>query len=185
MTRTPKTLAALALLAAAPLAANASDLSYNYLEAGYSRVTGSPRIDGATINGSFAASDNIHLFGGYSSLEVDVIDRSVDLWNLGVGYNLGLSERTDLVARVGYQEARLGSFGSVDGWFGEVGARSALGSSFEGLVAIGYDDVSGGSGEVYGRLGGQYRFNPTWGFNADVKFVDGDATYFIGPRITF
>jgi len=176
---------ALALLAALPMAASASDLSYRYLEAGYTRASGSPRIDGPTINGSAALGGNVHLFGGYSNLQVDAFDRSFDLWNLGVGYNLGLSDRTDLVARVGYQELRLSNFVAVDGWFGEVGVRSALSPNVEGQVAVGYDSESGGSGEAYARLGGQYRFNQTWGLNADVKFIDSETLFFIGPRITF
>jgi len=185
MKRSPKALVALALLAAAPFAASASELSYSYLEAGYTRITGSPRIDGATINGSAALGGNFHLFGGYSNLDVDGFSRNFDLWNLGLGYNIGISDRTDLVARIGYQEARLSGFGSADGWLGEVGVRSALTSNVEAFAFVGYDDVSGGSGEVFGRLGGQYKFNSNWGLSADVKFVDSDTVFFIGPRITF
>ncbi len=186
MMRTPKKpLLALALLAATPFAAGASELSYNYLELGYTRVTGSPKIDGATINGSAAIGDSFHLFGGYSDLDVSGFSQNFDVWNIGVGYHHALSDRSHLVANVGYQEARLSGFGSADGWFTEVGVRGALSPNFEGHALIGYEDSDVGSGEVFGRIGGQYKFNANWGLSADVKFIDSDTVVFFGPRVTF
>jgi Ax21 family sulfation-dependent quorum factor len=179
----PKALVVASLLALAPLA-SAEDLSYSYLEAGYSRVTGSPKIDGLTVNGSATLGESFHMFGGYSALELEQFNRDVDLWNLGLGYNMAISERSDLVARVGYQEVEFDNFGSDGGAFVEVGMRSALGPAFEGQFAVGYADADG-SGETYARLGGHYRFNPTWGLSADVQFIDSETQVFIGPRITF
>ena len=37
-------------------------------------------------------------------------------------------------------------------------------------------------GSFYGRLGAQVKFNQTWGITGDVKFLEGDTQYFIGPR---
>ena len=32
---------------------------------------------------------------------------------------------------------------------------------------------------------GQVKFNPNWSVSGEVKFADGDAQYFVGPRYTF
>ena len=64
MMRAPKPLLALALLAATPFVAGAGELDYDYLELGYTRVTGSPKIDGATVNGSAALGDSLQVLGG-------------------------------------------------------------------------------------------------------------------------
>ena len=43
-----RSLIALVLLAVLPVAASASDLSYNYVEGGYTRINGiEPKVDGA------------------------------------------------------------------------------------------------------------------------------------------
>ena len=47
------------------------------------------------------------------------------------------------------------------------------------------EDFEGVDGEFYARLGGQYKFNQAWGVVADVKLIDGDEQYFVGPRFSF
>jgi Ax21 family sulfation-dependent quorum factor len=187
-----KTMLALALFS--PLAISAQELSYNYLELGYSRFDSRPRADGYGLNGSVALGDRFHLFGGFSDLDADRITRDdtleslkpdVDLWHLGFGYNHGLSASTDLIARAAYQRARTTGFGSDDGGFAEVGVRSLMAPSFEGYAFAGYEDMAGVSGDAYARLGAQYRFTERWGLNADLKFGNGDRLWFIGPRLTF
>lgn len=185
-----RSLIALGLLATLPFAASASDLSYNYVEGGYTRINGlGTKIDGPAINGSVALGSRFHVFGGYEALDIDAAGSDLDSWNLGFGYNHGLSQSTDLVARLGYRDFDFsGPFGlSLGGesYFTEVGVRSQLAPSFEGYVYAGYERPEGGGGDYYGRVGGQYSFNPNWGLVADVKFGDGAEQYFFGPRFTF
>ena len=68
--------------------------------------------------------------------------------------------------------------------------RGALAPNFEGYAFAGYedgDDLDGASrdGEFYGRLGAQVKFTPNWSASADVKLVDGDTQWFVGPRFTW
>lgn len=74
-------------LASASFAASAGDLSYNYVEADWSRLTmdggtSNPEpgvtvtiddtdVDGYALNGSFAVSDSFYLLGGYRSGQGD------------------------------------------------------------------------------------------------------------------
>lgn len=186
-----RSLIALGLLAALPFAASASDLSYNYVEGGYTRVNGlGTKVDGPAINGSVALGSRFHVFGGYEALDIDAVNADMDSWNLGVGYNHELSRSTDLVARLGYRDFDFSSpfSPSLGGksYFTEVGVRSQLAPSFEGYLYAGYDRPDGaGSGDFYGRIGGQFNLNKSWGLVADARFGDGAEQYFFGPRFTF
>jgi len=187
-----RSILALALLATLPFAAQASDLSYSYVEAGYTRITGvGDKTDGYGLNGSLALGSSFHLFGGFNAFDISGTPVDVDTWNFGVGYNHSLSDSTDLIARLGYAEFDISGFSAIqnafdtDSFFTEVGVRSQLAPSFEGYVFAGYERPDVGGGDTYGRLGGQYSFNSSWGLIADVKFGGGAEQYFIGPRFTF
>ena len=155
----------------------------------------------ATWN-SAALSPNFSLFGSYSGQKTDafttggvrVDSANADQWRLGVGYNYGISANTDLVARAAYDKYKIDdvsvggvNYGGndVNGYSAEVGVRSALASNFEGYALAGYEDSQDFSGDFYGRLGGQVKFNPNWGLSGDIKFASGDTQVFIGPRFSW
>ncbi|MBF6023101.1 diffusible signal factor-reguated Ax21 faimly protein [Lysobacter niastensis] len=200
------TLAALTLLAALPFAASAAEgVSYTYVEGGYAatNLDGGADADGWTIGGSGAIAPNFHVFGSYTGQEVDGFATpfgrangyDVDQWRLGLGYNHELNSQVDLLTRVAYEKFESDAFSvgneffageDVDGWSVEAGVRAALTPNFEGYALAGYEDYDHGiDGEFYGRLGAQVKFNQTWGISGDVKFVDSDTQYFIGPRVSF
>ena len=190
-------LAALTLLAALPLAATAAEgVSYNYVEGGYAGTeTDGGDADGFAINGSGAIAPNFHLFGGYSNQEIDDSNIDFDQWRVGVGYNHEVSPRADLVTRVAYEKFDagrdiLGNDLDADGWSVEAGVRGSLTPALEGYAMAGFEDgdaIGGGDrdGEFYGRLGAQVKFSPRWGVAADVKFVNSDTQWFVGPRLTW
>ncbi len=202
---------ALSLLAALPVltfgtaASAAEGVSYNYVEAGYAatRLDDSDiDADGWAANGSVAIHPNFHLFGGYSGQQSDDfgflgtrVETDVNQWRAGVGYNHPIADKADLVARVAYEKfevddvtvngQRFDVNDGDDGYSAEVGVRAALAQNFEGYATAGYEDFGGDADDFYGRVGAQVKFNPNWGVSGDVKFADGDAQYFIGPRYTW
>jgi len=182
-------LIALGLLAVLPLAASAAEgLSYNYVEGGYvaTDLKGLPDADGFGVKGSIAFHPNFHLFGDYAHQSFDNTNLDVDQWRLGVGYNHTLTARTDLLTRIAYEKVDAGSIGDADGWSVEVGARSALLPALEGYALAGYEDGDQASGDFYGRLGAQYKFNQNWGISGDVKMAKGgDRQWFVGPRLSW
>ena len=184
-----KSLLALTLLAAAPFAASAAEgVSYNYVEGGYTATNlsdGLPDADGWGAKGSVAIAPNFHLFGNYASQEIDNTSFDFDQLRLGVGYNREISPKADLVTRVAYEKFDAGRLADYTGWSAEVGVRGALARNFEGYVMAGYEDGDNYDGEFYGRLGAQVKFNPNWGVSGDVKFVDGDTQWFVGPRFSW
>lgn len=182
-----KTLIVIALLAAAPLGLKAQELSYSYLEAGYyhSSLSGAPDADGWGLGGSAALGSNFHIFGNWSQQELDNTSVDFDRWRVGFGYRHGLSQNLDLVARVAYEKVDFGAGLDADGYSAEVGLRGLMGSKFEGWVMAGYADGNDIDGDFYGRLGGHYKFNRSWGLVAEATFEDGANTVFFGPRFSF
>lgn len=181
-----KSLLALTLLAALPFAASAAEgVSYNYVEGGYaaSKISG-PDADGWAIGGSGAIAPNFHVFGNYNSQEIDNTNFSIDNWRLGVGYNHEIGAKTDLLTRVAYERYET-DVQNFNGYSVEVGLRSGLTKNWEGFVLAGYEDGSDFDGDFYGRIGTQVKFNPNWSVSGEVKFANGDAQYFVGPRYTF
>lgn len=182
-----RTLLALTLLAALPFAASAADgVSYTYVEGGYTATnTDAGDADGWALKGSGAIAPNFHLFGDFSKKEIDNTDFDFDQYRVGVGYNRDITANTDLLTRVAYEKYDAGQGIDFDGYSVEAGVRSALAPNFEGYALAGYEDGDSYDGEFYGRLGGQVKFNQQWGLSGDVKFIDGDTQYFVGPRVSF
>ena len=181
-----KSLLALTLLAAAPFAASAAEgVSYNYVEGGYaaSKISG-PDADGWAIGGSGAIAPNFHVFGNYNSQKIDNTSFNIDNWRLGVGYNHEIGPKTDLLTRVAYERYET-DVQNFNGYSVEAGVRSGLTQNWEGYVLAGYEDGSDFDGDFYGRIGTQVKFNPNWSVSGEVKFANGDAQYFVGPRYTF
>jgi Ax21 family sulfation-dependent quorum factor len=182
-----RTLLALTLLAALPFAASAADgVSYTYVEGGYTATnTDGGDADGWALKGSGAIAPNFHLFGEYDQQEIENTNFDVDHYRVGVGYNRDITANTDLLTRVAYENYDFGQGLDFDGYSVEAGVRSALAPNFEGYALAGYEDGDAYDGEFYGRVGGQVKFNQTWGVSGDVKFIDGDTQYFVGPRVSF
>ncbi|MCR6625522.1 diffusible signal factor-reguated Ax21 faimly protein [Pseudoxanthomonas japonensis] len=183
-----KSLLALTLLATAPFAASAAEgVSYNYVEGGYTASNlsnGIPDADGWGVKGSVAIAPNFHVFGDYASQEFDNTNFDVDNWRVGLGYNHEISQRVDLLTRVAYERYELPG-DNLTGYSAEVGVNSALTNRLTGYALAGYEDTDWRDGEFYGRLGAQVKFNPNWSASADVKLIDGDTQWFVGPRFSW
>ena len=112
-----RSLLALTLLAALPFAASAQDaksnLSYNYVQGGYTHVNSDTNANGWAVDGSAAIAPNFHVFGGYSAVKADSVLVSpgvtskpkLDQWKVGVGYNHSIAANTDFVGTLAYQKA--------------------------------------------------------------------------------
>ena len=182
-----RSLLALPLLAALSFGATAAEgVSWNYVEGGYAATdTDAGDADGFALGGSAAIHPNFHLFGNFSNQEIEDTNVDFDQWRLGVGYNHQIAPSVDLVTRLAYEKFDAGQDLEFDGYSAEVGVRGAMGPMFEGYAMAGHEDFEQADGEFYGRLGAQVKFNPTWGVAGDVKFVDGDTQWFVGPRVTW
>jgi Ax21 family sulfation-dependent quorum factor len=181
-------LALLAALAAAPIAANAGDLSYSYLEAGYLRADPDDfgAEDGFGLHGSGAITDNLHAFAGYDRISIDLGGDDFNLSNtrIGLGWNQAVSDNVDLVARVAWERVDADEVDDGNGYSVEVGVRGAITPNFEGSAAVRYTDIED-SDDTQLVLGAQYKFSPTWGLVAEAGIGSDGNTVFVGPRVSF
>ena len=186
-----RTSLALALAALLPLGAQAAELDYSYIEAGYNRVDahGSDAdADGPAINTSVALGESFFLYGGYSANDIDDSPADVDVSRIGLGWRHGLASGSDLLLKANYIKADVGGVPinlDAEGYEAEVGLRTAHGDNFESYVALGWQDGGDFDGDVYATLGGQYKFNPAWGIAASATHRDGANEFFVGPRFSF
>lgn len=205
-----RSLFALALAAALPFSAQAADLSYSYVEADY--VNFDNDADGWGLRGSFNfGASNFYGLASYSNVNFDddSSDFDLDSFEIGAGYHYSLSDKADLIAELAYQNLSFDNDsaddfdgGETDGFRLSAGFRGALAPKFEGMIKLNYidsmDDDSNDTSSLDGddngdfslTLGGQIKFNPTWGLVGEVNFADGgddssDTSYLLGLRASF
>lgn len=175
---------ALALAAALPLSAQASELSYTYIEGDY--VNADSDADGLAVRGSFnfGASD-FYGFGGYGKLNVDNASYDFKPLELGFGYHYALTDTTHLIAELAYNNYDFGS-DSLDGYRTSVGVRTAFTDKVEGILKANYKDFEDNSGDFSGTAGLLVKLNNTWGISGEVEFAEHNVqTYTAGIRASF
>lgn len=188
----------LAALATAllPLAAQAGDLSYTYLQGGYnySNSNSGHNAHGWSGSGAFAIGEHFQVSAGGSRIDHDFTGATTNGWGLGAGFHTPISEKTDFVADAGYHQTNVsGVSGDIKTYTGEAGVRSALAPRFEGWAMAGYSsgqndlgDISRSSnGRFFGQLGGQFKLNKNWGLVGQTTLSHNGQGYFVGPRFSF
>lgn len=196
MNKFKTSLLSLALLGALSTTAQASDqLSYSFVEAGYAQV-GEFGIDddfnGYGLRGSVAIADNWYFVGDYYNTDatfsgVVSVDNDLDIYDLGVGYRHGLSDKSDFFVDVAYSNIEMSnSFTSFDddGYRVRAGFRGQLGSKFEGSIAAVYRDFGDFGDDTALQLGGLIEFTPTWGLSLEAE-IGEDTRYFAGVRASW
>lgn len=186
----------LALVAAPMLAQAADDMSYSYIEAGYTEadLDNVADGDGFAVRGSVGFAENFFVFGEYATFGFPA---SVDLDQIsaGLGGHLDISDRVDLVGRVGYTELDLTvpgfGNGSVDGFLVSAGIRGQVTDSFELEAHAVHTDLGSDGGDSTGFVvGGRYFFMEN--LAAGVEYRTGDElggadldVIFVGVRYSF
>jgi len=179
----------LALLAA-PVGAQAADLSYSWLEADYIRLKPDnfESTDGIGIRGSGALGDNFNVIVGWSKIDGSQAENlpnqlpDTKAWYAGFGYHTPVSESADLFAEVAYNKET--TFDN-DGVSGRVGVRAAFGPNFEGGAALAYTKFDHIDANTAIDVFGQYKFTPMFGISAEAVVGNNDKSVVIGPRVSF
>lgn len=208
-----KILIVAALLAAAPLSAQAEALSYTYVEGGWTQLQldngggSKPKLDGGYVRGSFAIAEQVNVFGGYSTVSKtynwDYYDINVrtkqklEQPELGIGYHMPMTDRIDFTSDIAWvrlnEELKM-SFdgtevsrekGHVNAGRVTLGVRGKPSRRTEAWLKAGYIDGSDIDGEWVGTLGGQVNFTKTWGLVGEVQAYDGATQFSAGVRASF
>jgi hypothetical protein len=163
------------MLAAAPLAALADDMSYSYVDLAYveTDIDQGPTADGFALRGSVGFAENWFAFGEYADQSVSGVD--LTQYAVGIGGHYGLAESLDLVGRVGWAKVEIDA-GFVDadddGYLLDLGLRGRVGDAVELEGGARYVDFGDGGDETSLFFGGRFHFNETWALGAE--FQSGD-----------
>jgi hypothetical protein len=203
-------LIALALAAALPLSAQATDISYNYVEGDYASThlytdPGDTTLDGYKIKGSVALGNNFYGVGSYGNVsgsDIFGINADGDLTEgtVGVGYHHAISPTADWVSELSYVHDKISANAgtasadvSDNGYRISTGVRAMLGEQFELNGNVNYADVGDFGNGIGAGIGGVYHFNPTWGVTGAFDYANHDNngsnehtnTWTVGVRATF
>jgi hypothetical protein len=190
-----KTLLALTLFTGlAATSVNASELSYSFVEADYAHMgeldTGSD-FDGYNLRGSVALGDSFYVLGDYSQTTADFtggINIDLDTYSLGFGFHHSISDNADLFGDLSYMHgdaSTLGGSANDNGYRARFGFRGALSEKFEGTIGVTHFDLGNFSSDSSLLLGGQLKFNDTWGAVAELEAGGDDTRYLVGIRASF
>ncbi len=155
--------------------AYADGLNYTYIQASYGQVELDDSVidvdgDAFGINGSFAVSDSIHLFGEYQTAELD-FNVDLNLLEAGLGYRVPISDTMDIVGRLAYVNIEVeppgGPSDDENGYGIGVGLRGAMSDKIEWNGGLDYVDFSDSSGET--RVSAGFLFNITETMTVGVK----------------
>ncbi|MGV8960509.1 MAG: outer membrane beta-barrel protein [Stenotrophomonas sp.] len=205
-----KTLILAALLAATPFAAAADEMSYTYVEGGWTQLQindnflDDPKGDGGYVRGSFAIAPQMHVFGGYS-----MVSKSYGLGagtrvkfelaqpEIGIGYHMNMSERVDFTADLAL--LRVNAKATISGMPGAngtekdhsnagrvtVGVRGKPSPRTEAWLKGGVMDGSDLDTTFVGNLGGQVNLTRTWGLVGEIQWIDDTTQFLAGVRASF
>lgn len=174
----------LALASLLPFGAQASDLSYSWIEADY--LDAGRNTDGFGVRGSLQfGQTGLYGLANYIDVETDTVIGTLDgqAWELGLGYAHGLAGNTDLIGELAHTDGD-----GIDSWRGSVGVRSGFTPKLEGLFKVNYRDFDCGGcsdGDYTGTVGLQYKFTPVFGLVAEAEFGGGEDAWLLGARASF
>lgn len=174
-----------AVLLAASLTANASDLDYSYAELRIvDTEVGSADGDGLRLNGSYEITREWLLVGGYTTLDFDGAD--LDTFEIGAGYVYPFQDNWDLVsyAKIVHADVDSGGFSDDETGFSLAGGfRGLFTPQFEGRATINYIDLD--DSDTFFEIGGDYYFNSVFSAGATLEFGGDADTLTIGARWFF
>lgn len=177
------------LLATAPIAAQAEDMSYSFIDLGYTEVDidNGPTGDGVGLRGSVGFAENFFVFADYAMFDFSGgVD--VDLYSVGFGGHLAIADSVDLVGRAGYAKADASAGGfSVDdsGYLISAGIRAEVADGFELEGNVIYTDFGGGADDTAVAVAARYFFTKNFAVGAEYQLSDDADTLFAGVRFSF
>lgn len=205
-----KTLALALALATAPFAASAGELSYTFVEGGWTRLaiddtaSGDPNANGGYVRGSYDLGAGFNVIGSASRASTDyrilTLNTDIDLtqYELGLGYHKGLSDQVDFIAELGYDRLEIdvdvngigSGDDSISGGRGALGLRAQFNDVVEGSLKANYYDGGDFEGTWTGVVGAQFKFSPMWGVTAEIEHGElvsnnDDTRYSVGVRASF
>lgn len=190
-------------LATLPLTGFAQNLSYNYLEGGYTKATQEDGdsndfdFDGFSVAGSGKIAKNLFLFGDYRYLESDTVagtKAELNTGRVGLGLIVPINNNFDLNAGGGVALAKYKYKGSGaaltpddnddTGYFVQGIARAKILPALEINGGYRYEKIFKES-ESIGLVGAVFNFTPAIAAIGNYEFGDDYNRYTLGGRFSF
>lgn len=191
--------------------AQANDINWNYLSAGYKSMSidddesFDTDLSGFEFEGSLTLTNNVFVMAELESLSDEItfmntdIDVDMTQTRLGLGYAHAFSAQSSVFGAVGYAnidtEAKAGSFKEGEdfgGYFIRGGLRSKLTNEVElfGYATYSNYDIDeeindGDDDETTITVGGRYYVQPNLTLNASYQIVDDGGAFVLGASYQF
>lgn len=181
-----KALVGTALLAVTPLAAQADDMSYSFVDLAWLNINpdgGGSSEDGFGLRGSIGFAENFFGYVEYSNFDLGPVD--LELYSVGLGGHYGISDKVDLQGRIGYAKFDAGPIDD-DGYEVAAGLRGQVAEGFELEGNVYYQDFGGTDGDdTQFGVGGRYFFTENFGVGAEYRVGDDFDTAIVHVRFQF
>jgi hypothetical protein len=174
-------LLSMAILLAAPLAAEAGDFNYNYVEGAYTSVNPSGRsssLTGVTVDGSFAFDPHWHAIAGVEHVS------GQNAFDVGAGWNTALADNVDVLIEGEFLSTDVAANTTNTGWGVNGGLRFQLAPMFELDGLVSHTDVNSVTENTLG-VRGLFSIDKFWHVFASYANNSNADTFMIGVRYNF
>lgn len=191
---------ALALLASSAMLAPsiaAAELSYNFVQGSYLSVDlddTNVDADGFGVSGSGLITDQVYVFGGYTTIESDEVAGGtieLDSVTVGLGHRTPLQANTDLNLNAAFVRASVDGTGTFagseedeNGFALGIGLRHMFTQQFEGGAGFNYTDV-GDDDDTSFNVGILFHVTPVLSLGADYGIGSDADVLTAGVRLNF
>jgi hypothetical protein len=188
----------LVALLTTPAFAVAEDFNYSLLQINYGTVDFARSeidCDGFGLNGSWGMTDRLHVTGGYMTADFFEYIADATEWTLGLGYNVPVSDRVDIVASASYinvdiealpgqcTDCRIGF--QDDGYGLSVGTRVAVFNKFEINADVSFVDLKYKGDEMAFGAGAMYNWTNRFSVGLAGHWTSAVASYQVSGRLYF
>ncbi|MEM7054085.1 MAG: hypothetical protein AAF446_06000 [Pseudomonadota bacterium] len=158
-------------LLAASVQAQSGELSYSYIEGGYSwfDVDGGGDEDGFNIRGSADLQNGLYLHGSWDRIETR---EDLDTYKLGLGFRANLNDSTDWFVEASYFRVDAGNNEADDARV-DLGIRTALNNNLETRVFGGF--LFPDSDEYLVGADFLIKFNDRFGLSLGAETIEFDV----------
>jgi hypothetical protein len=208
MLRTKSVLISATLLVACSTQAQASELSYSYLELSASDVGKLSSLYEDTqrnsLNGSISFGDRFYGLASYGRTQFKLVapvaclaavsticpdDSTVDEYSAGVGLRQSIGDKADLFvdasfARIQFDRALYNDEG-YNGYTLRTGIRAALTERFEGSITLSLREFEVLPADFTVSLTTQFKINNTWGLTGHIEDIGDRCDLGFGVRASF
>lgn len=195
-------IASMLMLPAAAFAGGPSELSYTYVQGGYTSLTTDSDVDadGWYAGGSFLVLPNVFVFGSYSDTSSEdftgplgAVTFNIDAtsYNAGLGLRAPVTDFMDINVGAAWVHAESDTNASTggssstsdDGYSISAGVRSLLGKALEVNAGYNYVDLDDSQGSF--DVGGLVHITSLISVSAAYRFGEDANAWTAGARLNF